>query len=182
MRTVPWNLEDLNTDERMTKLDSVFLKEEKDCQYDAYMEFDQITRENGVSMVDYIMEFERRTSFKMELPDSVLPFKQDKQLALTACPSLSFVNMKSTLKRMFGSNLPQRSARGLGMSGDAADSAYYTRFTCKRESRSSLQTWLKYNSYGTNPLDRHERRTRCAVCQSTYHWAKDCSRKKIDRS
>lgn len=56
----------------LTKLDSVFLKEEKDCQYEAYTEFDQIKRENGVSMVDYIVEFERRNSriskLKMELP------------------------------------------------------------------------------------------------------------------
>ncbi|KAK9537927.1 hypothetical protein VZT92_005501 [Zoarces viviparus] len=55
---------DLNDDEGMnvllTKLDAVFLKEETDRQYEAYTEFDRITRENGVSMVDYIVEFERR--------------------------------------------------------------------------------------------------------------------------
>lgn len=26
----------------------------------------------------------------------------------------------------------------------------------------------------TNPLDRYGRRSKCAVCQSTFHWAKDC--------
>lgn len=61
---------DFNSDDGMTtlltKLDSVILKEEKDRQY---TEFDRITRENGVSMVDYIVEFERRynriSKFKM---------------------------------------------------------------------------------------------------------------------
>lgn len=55
---------DLNTDTRMdvllTKLDSMFLKEEKDRQYEAYTEFDRINRQRCTSMVDYIIEFERR--------------------------------------------------------------------------------------------------------------------------
>ena len=34
------------------KLDTVFLKEEKDHQYDAYTEFDNIKRESKVSMLD----------------------------------------------------------------------------------------------------------------------------------
>lgn len=110
---------DLNADNGMatllTKLDSVFLKEEKDRQYEAYTEFDRITRESGVSMVDYIVEFERRynriVAFKMELPDTVLAFKlldtaglniKDKQLALTACPKVSFADIISALKRIFG--------------------------------------------------------------------------------
>lgn len=109
---------DLNTDTRMdvllTKLDSMFLKEEKDRQYEAYTEFDRINRQSGTSMVDYIIEFERRyykiRKFKMELPDAELAFKlldntglntKDKQLALTACSAISFDNMKSALKRIF---------------------------------------------------------------------------------
>ena len=177
---------DLNVDGGMlillTKLDSVFLKEEKDRQYEAYTEFDRIKRENGVSMVDYIIEFERRYNrlrkFKMELPDAVLAFKlldtaglkvKDKQLALTACPELSFVNMKSGLKRIFGDNSPQEDADDLRVSVGAGDSAYYTRFTGKRDSnvRSSPQNHTAVQ--GTNPLDRYGRMTRCADCQSTYH-------------
>lgn len=70
--------------------------------------------------------------------------------------------MKSALKRIFGDNLPQRGAGELRVSGDAADSAYYTRFTGKKESRSSLQNQTAVQ--GTNPIDRYGRRTRCAVC------------------
>ena len=98
----------------LKKLDSVFLKEETDRQY-------RIARENGASMVDYIVEFERRYNrirqFKMELPDAVLAFKlldtlglKDKQLALTACASLTFDNMKSALKTIFGDIWPQGGA------------------------------------------------------------------------
>lgn len=67
---------DLNKDDGMTtlliKLDSVSLREENDRQYKAYMEFDQITRDNCVLIRDTIVKFEQRYNgirqFKIELP------------------------------------------------------------------------------------------------------------------
>ncbi|KAI4883225.1 hypothetical protein NFI96_020267, partial [Prochilodus magdalenae] len=75
--------DDLNKDNGLTtllqKLDTVYLKEEKDRQYDAYTEFDNIKRESNVTMMDYIVEFERvynkMSKLKMKLPDAVLAFK-----------------------------------------------------------------------------------------------------------
>ena len=118
---------DLNKENGLTtllqKLDTVFLKEEKDRQYEAYTEFDNIRRDSKVSMLDYIIEFERiyntMSKLKMKLPDSVLAFKlldtaglvvKDKQLALTACSDLTFSGMKSALKRIFGYNSPPEGA------------------------------------------------------------------------
>ncbi|KAG9283062.1 hypothetical protein AMEX_G1791 [Astyanax mexicanus] len=115
--------EDLNKDNGLTtllqKLDTVYLKEEKDRQYDAYTEFDNIRRDSNVTMMDYIVEFERvynkMSKLKMKLPDAVLAFKlldtagltvKDKQLALTACSDVTFSSMKSALKRIFGDNSP----------------------------------------------------------------------------
>ncbi|KAE8287090.1 hypothetical protein D5F01_LYC15052 [Larimichthys crocea] len=135
----------------LIKLDSVFLKEEKDRQYKTHMEYDRITKDSSVSMVDYIVEFERRYNrihqFKMELLDVVLAFKlldtaglnvKDKQLALTACPSLLFDNMKAALKKTFGDVMPQRGGNGPRLSRDATDAAYYTKFTGRRENNHSL--------------------------------------------
>lgn len=34
---------------------------------------------------------------------------------------------------------------------------------------------------GTNPLDKFGKRSRCAICQSTFHWAKDCPHKKSEQ-
>lgn len=177
--------EHLNVDTGMSvlldKLDSVFLKEEKDRQYEAYTEFDRIDRRGDTSMMDYIIEFERRYNklrkFKMELPDAVLAFKlldtaglnvKDKQLALTACSTVTFDNMKSALKRIFGDNVypPQE-----------GDSAFFTKYTGKRE-RSSNSEQSSRTAAGTNPLDKYGRRTKCAICQSTFHWAKDCPNKR----
>ncbi|CAL9692558.1 unnamed protein product [Knipowitschia caucasica] len=184
---------DLNADTGMAallaKLDSVFLKEEKDRQYEAYTEFDCVTRHSGVSMVDYIVEFERcynrLRKFKMEFPDAVLAFKlldtaglniKDKQLALTACPTVTIVDMKSALKRIFGDVTSPREGSSEPQTADS-ECAYYTRYTGKRDGKSNYQQ-NQAMAQGTNPLDKLGRRTKCAVCQSTFHWARNCPNKK----
>lgn len=120
----------------LDKLDSVFLKEEKDCQYHGYTEFDRIKREHGIAMADYIIEFEckyiKQCNCGMIIPDAVLAFKllgtagldvKDKQLVLTACSTLTFLNMKSALKFFFGENHIQMEVKlkmnlSTNMSGD----------------------------------------------------------------
>ena len=35
---------------------------------------------------------------------------------------------------------------------------------------------------GTNPLNRYGKRMKCAICQSVYHWAKECLNKAASNS
>lgn len=188
--------DDLNQDNGMKTLvealDSVFLKEEKDRAYDAYTDFDNIKRENDVSMTDYIVHFEQRYNkmrkFDMVLPDAVLAFKlldtasldvKDKQLALTACSTLTFASMKSALKRIFGDKtVSPKCSRGIQVHQDAA---FYV-----DQRRNDRRDGSKFHSQtnqgraplaGSNPLDRYGKRTKCAICQSIFHWAKDCPHK-----
>ena len=35
---------------------------------------------------------------------------------------------------------------------------------------------------GTNPLNRYGKRTKCAICLSVYHWAKECLNKAASNS
>jgi hypothetical protein len=84
----------------------VFLTEEKDRAYEAYSDFDSVTRDISIAMTDYIIDFEQRYTrmhkYDMVLPDAVLAFKlldtclggREKQLALTACTVLTFASMK----------------------------------------------------------------------------------------
>lgn len=178
-------VDDLNEETGMTtllaKLDDLFLKEEKDRIYEAYSNFDRIKKDVHVSMADYIIDFEQRYSrmrkYKMELPDAVLAFKlldtacldiSDRQLALTACPDLTFVSMKSALKRVFGG---KASATGEGINQEMVYATEQRRQRGKSWSQNSRQ---KTQQPGTNPLDKYGRRSKCAICQSTFHWAKDC--------
>ena len=187
-------VDDLNKDDGMTtliaKLDSMFLKEEKDQVYEAYSNFDRIKRDGGSSMADYIIEFEQRYSrikkHKMELPDAVLAFKlldtacldvKDRQLALTACTDLTFASMKSALKRIFGGKSSAAPSMGIDLNQDAAF------VTTAEQRRQKGKVWPQRDQQktaavaGTNPLDKFGRRSKCAVCQSTFHWAKDCPHK-----
>lgn len=59
-------VDDLNADNGMAtllaKLDDLFLKEEKDRIYEAYLSFDKVVRDSNVSMMDYSIDFEQRYS------------------------------------------------------------------------------------------------------------------------
>lgn len=183
---------DLNKDGGMKTLldalDGVFLKEEKDRAYDAYTDFDRIRREKEVSMADYIVNFEQRYNkmrkFDMALPDAVLAFKlldtanldvKDKQLALTACSTLTFASMKSALKRIFGDNTESPTCSGGGIHVRQEEAAFYV--DQRRDKSRSQTNQGRAPLTGSNPLDRYGRRTKCAICQSTFHWVKDCPHK-----
>ncbi len=181
-------VDDLNTDTGMTtllaKLEDLFLKEENDRTYEAYTSFDRIVRDSNVSMTDYIIDFEQRYSrmrkYKMELPDAVLAFKlldtacldvKDRQLALTACADLTFASVKSALKRIFTGNASDSTV------GINQETAYVTEQRRRRGKSWPQNDQQRTPLPGTSPLDRYGCRSKCAVCQSTFHWAKDCPHK-----
>jgi len=183
---------DLNKDTGMasllTALDAVFMKEAKDSAYEAYSNFDSFRR-SGISISDYVFEFEHRYNkcrkHNMTLPDAVLAFKlldnaglnvKERQLALTATSDLTFASMKGSLRRIFGEGTGQNA--GSESIQVKQESAYYT--------QSRRSTNEKYNSKsqssstpvrGTNPLNKYGKRTKCAICQSVFHWVKDCPEK-----
>ncbi|XP_024125019.2 uncharacterized protein LOC112144625 [Oryzias melastigma] len=125
--------------------------------------------------------------YDMTLPDAVLAFKlldtacldeNSRQLALTACADLTFASMKSALKRIFGGKSTEASK-----SSDTQDGVFFTNQRAAgrfKGSSISSQTRQRQPQQGTNPVDKHGRRTRCAICQSTYHWAKDCPHRRND--
>ena len=198
----------LNLDTGMTELisalDSIYKGDKIDIAYSAYSSFDGYRR-GDTSIGDYIIEFERRNNrckrHDMLLPDSVLAFKlldgagldkQQKQLILTAVATdLKYDNVKAALKRILGgeSNASTLAQQESGII-IKQESAYFTRGTygTKFGNRNNRQNSGQPQSpreaqgqKGTNPLDRFGRRSRCAVCGSTFHWAKDCEHRDEER-
>ena len=110
----------------------------------------------------------------MSLPEAVLAFKlldnagllaRDKQLALTASSDVKYTSMKSALQRIFGERTPAHT----GTSDTPSiiikqEPVYYTQ----------QRKGAKPKERGTNPLNKFGKRTKCAICQSVFHWAKDC--------
>lgn len=125
--------------------------------------------QNGASKVNYIVEFECRynriSQWKMELPDAVLAFKlidttglnvKNNKLVLTACPSLTFDNMKAALKRIEE-----------GASELQVRCCWRCWFTGRRKSRSNPQNQTAVQGTDTGgELD-----VQCAKAHST--WSKD---------
>ena len=185
---------DLNKDGGMVTLlaalDKVFQKEKIDSTYEAYTQFDKFARAEGSSMSDYIIEYERLykrcLKYEMKLPDAILAFKlldgsgldlRERQMAMTACAAsaltMTFDNMKSALNRIFADKPSETGSSAISVKPEMA------LFTSDSRRSRRPSEWSKKSDLprGTNPLNRFGKRTRCAVCQSVFHWAKDCPNK-----
>ena len=186
-------VEELNEDEGMTvlisALDKIFLKDSVDRTYEAYSKFDSYKRTDQMSMNDYIVEYEQLYNqckkYKMTLPDSVLSFKlldnsnlnqQERQLALTAAHDLQFDTMKAALRRIFGNKTSNNTAAMSGLS-IKQETAYYTEQKRRGYQSNFRNKFSGKGPKGTNPLDRFGRRSKCAICSSVFHWARDCPHK-----
>lgn len=188
---------ELNKDDGMNTLiqalDNVFQKERVDSAYEAYKTFDGYRKSDSTSMGDFIIEFDQRyqrtRKFEMALPDAVLAFKlldsanlttQQRQLALTACQELKYDSMKSALKRIFGDGATVQS----GASGGAIAIKQETAFLTDQGPRRFKPSGFKRPGFGTrrygNPTNRFggpSRSQGCRICQSIFHWQRDCPHK-----
>ena len=196
------NAGDLNKEEGMKTLidtlDKVFLKEQVDCAYESYTNFDKYKKEVSMSMSDYIIEFDQRyqktRKYDMALPDAVLAFKlldnasltpQERKLALTACSELKYNNMKSALKRIFadGATATDGDSNQVVIKQESAFITENRRYRPTTYQRGGFNQGQRgsfnpgFRKKGMNPTDRFGRTSRCIICQSIYHWQKDCPHK-----
>ena len=178
----------------LTSLDTLFLQDEVDLAYKAYSDFERLTKGDDMSMGDFIIEYERRYNIcrrhKMEYPDAVLAFKlldnsglsvKERQLVLTTASDRKFSSMKSALKRIFGDSSTITTVKAIKIK-EEKEEAFLVKSSRYQKKHSSFQRHQQTGSQhakqrGTNPFDRNGKRTRCAVCESVFHWAKDCPHK-----
>ena len=93
-------------------------------------------------------------------------------MALTECGTHTFADMKLVVKRVFG----DKTERKAGTISVSQDVLYYTDHG--REQSQAQSSQARGPLPGTNTLDKFGRRTKSGICQSTYHWVKDCTHKK----
>ena len=129
---------------------------------------------------------------------------KDRQLILTAVKDRTFTSMKSALKRIFGDSsglkledsdiTVKQEAAYIASNYHSGSKSVMTRpnVTGKPSTsrltgyrprpngnNQSLPVGIESNGSkqkGTNPLDRNGKRTKCMICQSVFHWVKDCPR------
>ena len=170
----------------LRKLDTLFLKTKNESNYEAYKNFDTIKRKANENIADNIVDFDslytKIRKREMVLPEAALAFKlldgaglteNQRQLALTACSDLKYENMKAALKRVFGGALSDHGAtedKAIFMKQEVVYSASNGGFGNRpRTSQTRNQP-----SRNTHPLNRFGQPSRCRICQSIFHYAKDC--------
>ena len=194
--------EDLNVDEGVDKLiaelDKLFEKDKIDQAYAAYTAFDKCRRETSVKMSDYIIEFEQKYNkckkYDMVLPDAILAFKlldnaglnqSDRHLALTACSDLKFDTMKAALNRIFSSKSQSDNEQVVHVKEESAfvGEHRYERGRSLRRFGSRFRTDRSYSQKiapsKLNPTINGSI-SRCRLCDSKYHWFRDCPHKTHD--
>ena len=137
-----------------------------------------------MSMNEYLLEFENlnheMTVFNMKIPDTVLAFQvlegaglneNQRQMALTLASDLKFKSMKGALKRVFG---------GENIERDFHFENSYLDAQIKQENVCFTQQPHKQKKGKFNPLTKQGVVSRCAICDSKMHWAKDCQHKKSE--
>ena len=140
---------------------------------------------------------------KMALPDSVIAFmllesckfnENEIKMVMTGIPKVTFDNMKEAIKRIFGSDI----GRHRDYSKDVKTEPVFEAET--NETLYSNRNWRHdswretsgrgfrgtsgANSRGfgsnrgfnrkTNPIDRDGKISKCSICESKFHWARQC--------
>ena len=166
----------------MHKLDDTFQDEEAENTYSTYKKFIYLKKSPQMSMNEYILEFENlsheMSSFNMTFPDTVLVFQilegaglneNQCQMALTLANDLTFKSMKGALKRVFSDKIEDENPINRP----------FLDVPIKQENVCYTQPSNKQKKTKYNPLTKQGIISRCAICDSKMHWAKDCQPKRI---
>ena len=198
-------------DTLINKLDKVFLKDEGRRQFAVFHELYNLRRSPETSVNDFLVEFEhvyyKFAAQKMILPDPVIAFMllasckftdSEVQLIMSAITEVTYDNMKSALKRIFGSDIGNKyfnketKVEPVFEAVDETNETFYGRerknnrrpFSRVRGSwrggrgsainRHNSNNFAQLSARRTNPVDREGKVSRCIICDSKYHWARQC--------
>ena len=184
------------------KLDAVFLADKGQRQFSAFNNLYNFRRPGDSKISTFITEFEHCyfsfTKLDMTLPDTVLAFvlladcnlsENERQLVMSAITDVSYDKMKAVVKRIFCSEI-QGQNRNYGFEVKAEPTLYndnapvlYSRGgTRVRPSRGKRGGYISganrhpvgRNSSRNNPVGIDGNISRCLICDSKFHWARNC--------
>ena len=201
---------DSGVDILLAKLDKLFLLDESRRQFKAFQKLYNSKRTNDEDVCEFVIKFEtiyyRFKHERMELPDAVMAFMllascslsdTQFQLVMSSVPSITYENMKSSLKRIFGGKIE----RAISMKEEPVlcnevkdDNVYFGNARCNIHrghqtpyaARNGRRPRFTGNYRGgrsfppgacnrrLNPMGQDGKPSKCAVCDSKFHWAKNC--------
>ena len=186
----------------ITQLDGLYLKDENQRIYTAYEEFETYSRPEGMSIDNFISDFDRLynkvKAHKIELPDAVRAYRvlksanlsQSKvELVRATLPEMTYKEMIKQLRKLEDMVVSKTDSkvkeeaedamygRDYGRGGRSRGRARGNRGSRGRGRGSERYNWRSSSSSGrkwANPTDESGQSTKCFICKSMYHWAKDC--------
>ena len=187
-------IEELNAEDGLpkliAKLDGLFLKDENQRVYAAYEEFETYSRPADMSIDDFISDFERLynkvKAYKIELPDPVLAYRVLKsanlvqtkvELVRATITTMSYKDMITQLRKLEDMVVSKHDTRVKEESEDVLYGREYGRRgrgrpRGNRGGRGRGRGWKNRNN--SNPTDESAEVTKCFICKSAQHWARDC--------
>ena len=126
--------------------------------------------------------------------------KENMQLVKATLPEMKYSLMKDKLKKIFTSSEPNNEKANIKIEPDTLydetisnepSQVLYSKFKGSNNNRGNYQgnrnggyfksnkskNYNKNNDRKTNPLNENGEISRCAICESIYHWANKCPAK-----
>ena len=190
--------------ELLKVMDENFKKESVDTSFEAYREFEAV-RGTKSNVIGYIQEFERKynkiKALKMVYPDEVLGCKMldnsgldklEKQMLLTSVKTLNVDEIKAAMRRIFGSvvgNITDSEVK-IKFENEAFAAGKFHRghpstnriYRDRSKSESTSTSDRPAPNKKLNPKNKYGKTTKCAICQSIYHWARDCEHREEENT
>ena len=178
--------------EILKKLDEAYLKDTLMDNYSKMKAYFKIERESSETMRDFIIRYEKvelecrkaigQNMFEGEakgfhvLEQANLSESQ-KQMVLAACGKgkLEYETVSQVMKRIF---------EGMGNKEDSEwlGSEDFTNVGRQRENYWNRGRWNKNRGRGgRNPLGKNGKVTVCVICNSEWHWARECPQNALSR-
>ena len=164
------SLDDMKKDDGLdlliAHLDKVFEKDKNDNAYEKYIIFEDIRRNPGEDIGEFMIRFDRAMkqakAIEIVYPDNVLAFKlmrsmnlsaDEQKMIMTACTEIKYATMQSAIKRILSGKSLSSSACGsneIRIKQEAQDS-FYARGAYNQSNRGGSKSgYSKYQQYGSN--------------------------------
>ena len=187
---------DTGVDLILTTLDGLFLKDENQRMYVAMKTFEQYTRPKGVSLDEYINEFEKNHNrlkrHKVTFPDQFLAYRllenanldQTKnELIRTTIPTLSYKEMKTQLRKLEDVIVNTSSSKDVGVTIKEESDVYYTssrmnsdKGFCNSRGSGRSRGGFRGGRGGRGGFYSGWRRGSCHNCGSREHYVRECQK------
>ena len=160
-------LEDMKKDNGLelllTHLDAVFEKDKNDNAYEKYIMFEDIRRNPGEDIGEFMIRFDRAMkeakAIEIVYPDNVLAFKlmrsmnlsaDEQKMIMTACTEIKYTTMQSAIKHI----LSDKSNNATGSNGikikHETQESFYARGAYSQNNRGGNKSgYSKYQHYGS---------------------------------